>query len=396
LNFTKIKLGVYAIYHFGCKWAINPVSIPKHIKKANISVRHGGVGKLLDDIFRGYLPKKYLLKTKLHIREPSTSILSKIRIYQSAIPINKAKNNTNHIDVNISILVIRSGAMGDVILVTPIIKLLHHKYNGLCKITVATRYPDIFTNNPYIFKILSMKELKSLESNYEIILNLDLSYEKNRFLHITSAYSFMALGAHSSAISLQPELFLSKLDEKIIQTFQKEISGSYIVCHNRIDPTQPYRNVPIKDWEYLISELSSKTDLKIVQIGEKKFDVALTSSKQNLIDARGKFTLQQSKGLIDNAVLFLGTDAGPLHIAACTQTPIISFFTIAHHEVRSPLRSSKNIFVPITPDVSCYGCLNLFPFGTEWTCQRGDFACSSKFDIKKAINACLSIIQKND
>jgi len=136
--------------------------------------------------------------------------------------------------------------------------------------------------------------------------------------------------------------------------------------------------------------------LKIVQIGERKFDAVLTNSNHDIIDARGKFTLQQLKGLIENAALFLGTDAGPLHVAACTQTPIISFFTIAHHEVRSPLRDSKNIFVPIIPDVSCYGCLNLFPFGTEWTCQRGDFACSSKFDIKKAINACLSIIQKSD
>ena len=98
MNFTKIKLGLYAIYHFGCKWAINPASIPKHIKKANISIRDGGVGKLLDDIFRGYLPKKYLLKTKLHIKEPSTSIFSKIRIYQSAIPIHEAKNNNHHIN----------------------------------------------------------------------------------------------------------------------------------------------------------------------------------------------------------------------------------------------------------------------------------------------------------
>lgn len=375
---------------------MNPASIPESIKKANISIRNGGVVRLIDDIFRGYLPKKYLLKTKLHIREPSTSIFSKIRVYQSSVPIDKAENNTNHINANISILIIRAGAMGDVILVTPIIRLLHHKYNGLCKITVATRYPDIFTNNPYVFKIISMKQLKTLENNYDVILNLDLCYEKNRFLHITSAYSFTVFGTQSSTISLQPELFLSKLDEKIIQTFQKEIGGPYIVCHNRVDPTQPYRNVPIRDWEYLISELNGQTGLKIVQIGERKFDAVLTNSNHDIIDARGKFTLQQLKGLIENAALFLGTDAGPLHVAACTQTPIISFFTIAHHEVRSPLRDSKNIFVPIIPDVSCYGCLNLFPFGTEWRCQRGDFACSSKFDIKKAINACLSIIQKSD
>jgi heptosyltransferase III len=373
LNRIKIKLVLYAISHLIWQCIKHPPSIPKYFKGANLSFQRGGIENLIDDIFRSYLPKKYLLKTKIHIKEPSTSIFSKIRIRQSAINISNAQKNVYKVDTSVSILIIRSGAMGDVLLSTPIVKLLHEKYEALCLITVATRHPEVFKNNPYISKILSMKDLRSLESNYDVILNLDLCYEKNRSLHITNAYSFLAFGVQKNFQFLQPEIFLSSKDEKILEKFLKNIGGPYIVCHNRNDPSQPYRNIPIKDWEYLIAELSSRTGLKIVQIGGKDLDVALKNKDLPLIDARGKLTL-----------------------AACTKTPIISFFTVAHHEVRKPLRSLDTAFTAITPDVSCYGCQNLYPFASQWKCERGDFACTSKFNIEQALDACLSLISKKD
>jgi ADP-heptose:LPS heptosyltransferase len=375
-------------------WIKSPQSIPKYIRVAYISIRNGGIKKLINDIFRGYLPKKYLLKTKIHIKEPSSSIFSKIRTYQSEYLSILAKKNPHQVSTNFSILIIRSGAMGDVLLATPILKMLNHKYDGLCQITFATRYPEILKNNPYIFKILTLRELKSLENSYDLILNLDSCYEKNRFMHITLAYSFLAFGATFNTQFLQPELYLSSHDEEVVQTFLNQIGGQYIVSHNRLDPSQPYRNIPIKDWKYLISELISRTGLKILQIGDKKLDISLTDSDSHLIDIRGKFTPQQSKGIIASAALFLGTDAGPLHIAACTQTPIVSFFSIAHHEVRKPLRTAEATFTAVTPKVECYGCQNQFQFNSQWQCKRGDFACTSKFNIEEALSACLNQIKR--
>jgi ADP-heptose:LPS heptosyltransferase len=283
--------------------------------------------------------------------------------------------------------------MGDVLLATPILKLLNQKYDGLCQITFATRYPEVLKNNPYLFQILTLKELKSLEDSYDVILNLDSCYEKNRFIHVTLAYSFLAFGATPKTQFLQPELYLSNHDKEVVQNFLNAVGGPYIVCHNRADSSQPYRNIPIEDWTYLISELIRRTGLKIVQVGGKKLDIALTDNDQHLIDARDKFTPQQSKGIIASAALFLGTDAGPLHIAACTQTPIVSFFSIAHHEVRKPLRATETTFTAVTPQVECYGCQNQFQFTSQWQCKRGDFACTSKFDIEEALSACLRQIK---
>ncbi len=388
---TKLKLVLYTTTHFLWKWVKNPFSIISSIKSAHLSIKNGGLKSLTDEIFRNYLPRKYLLKTKIHIKEPSSSIHSKIKtnIIEDGL---SASNNPHQISKKVRILVIRTGAMGDVLLATPTIRTLHEQYAGLCSIDIATRYPEIFNNNPYITKTLTIQELRSLEQPYDLIINLDSTYEKNRYLHITQAYNFHTFGITDKNLDLQPELFPSITDTDFSKDYVDQINGPYIVCHNRFDISQPYRNVRPNDWQKLICSLSEKTNFKILQIGSSDMDIAVNLDNPNLIDARDKFNLQQLREVIAGAQLFLGTDAGPLHIAATTNTPIVSFFTIAHHEVRKPLRNKSVGFSAITPNVNCYGFQNKFQYGIEWRCEREDFACTASFNIDKALEECLSFI----
>ncbi len=392
---TKLKLILYATGHFLWRWLKNPLIMVGHALSAYRLTKEGGPKKLSDAVFRQYLPKKYLLKTKINLKTPSPSIHSKLKTITDSDVNPVAKNNLHGVTTKIKILFVRSGALGDVLLTTPIIRKLFKKYDGLCSITVATRYPDIFKNNPYVKKVISIHDLRRLEEAYDYILDLDFCYEKNRNLHITQAYNFYAFGANSTNENLQPELFSTIEDKRIAETFIKNIDGPYVVCHNRIDSTQPYRNVPSKQWANLIRSLKIKTGVKIVQIGNKDMDVVVGDEKEGFIDARDQFSLQQVKVLIENATLFLGTDAGPLHIAATTQTPIISFFSIAHHKLRMPLRNTSCYFKPITPQIDCYGCQSNFSALDSWHCQKGDYSCTSTFEINQALEACLSIIKNN-
>jgi ADP-heptose:LPS heptosyltransferase len=390
---TKLKLILYATGHFIWRWIKNPLIMVGHALNAYRLTKEGGIKKLSDAVFRQYLPKKYLLKTKINLKMPSSSIHGKLKTTIDTEINPAAEENSHHISSKIKILFVRSGALGDVLLTTPIIKKLFKKYDELCSITVATRYPDIFKNNPYIRNVISIHDLRRLEEAYDFILDLDSCYEKNRGLHITHAYDFYTFGADARKDNLQPEIFSTSEDKKIVETFVNNI-GPYIVCHNRVDPTQPYRNVPPQKWAELIHDLRAKTGMKIIQIGNKDMDVVVGDAKEGLIDARDQFSLQQAKELIAHATLFLGTDAGPLHIAATTKTPIVSFFSIAHHNLRMPLRDSSHYFKPITPQIDCYGCQSNFSAIDPWYCKRGDYACTSSFDINLALEACLSAIQK--
>ncbi len=390
---TKLKLVLYASGHFLWRWLKNPLVIGSHALNAYRLTKEGGIKKLSDAVFRQYLPKKYLLKTKINLKTPSSSIHSKLKTTSDPDINPLAKQNRHDISTKIKILFVRSGALGDVLLTTPIIKKLFNRYDSLCSITVATRYPDIFKNNPYIRKVISIHDLRKLEEAYDFILDLDFCYEKNRDLHITQAYNFFSFGADSSKDNLQPEIFSTVEDKATVETFVNNIGGAYIVCHNRADPTQPYRNIPSQQWEELIHALRKSTDMKIVQIGNKDMDIFVGNENEGYIDARDQLTLQQVKELISRGTLFLGTDAGPLHIAATTQTPIVSFFSIAHHKLRMPLRDSSCYFKPITPQIDCYGCQSNFAAMDPWHCKREDYACTSSFDINQALDACLSIIQ---
>jgi len=105
-----------------------------------------------------------------------------------------------------------------------------------------------------------------------------------------------------------------------------------------------------------------------------------------LIDLRGRLSIHQLKELIGAALLYVGIDSGTLHIAATTDTPVVSMFSSAHHALRMPLgRPEHASFNAIQPAVPCYGCQSTIkPPITNVTCTQGDPQsppCISKFSL---------------
>lgn len=73
------------------------------------------------------------------------------------------------------------------------------------------------------------------------------------------------------------------------------------------------------------------------------------------IDLREKTTLLQAAGLMSKASLVIGLDNGLLHLAACTEVPILFGYNIASPEHRRPRRKSGNIW-EIYPDPKVLSC----------------------------------------
>ncbi len=392
-NKIFLKLSLYLIGHLIFQGIRNPKKLFENLSKGVSFIKEKGAKETYKHVYLSYLPRNYLLKTKINISEPSPSIYKKLfSIFGEINPKTDLKNSEG-MPTKQNILVIRSGAMGDVLLATPIIRKLFKDRKGFCSIDVATRNKDLFKNSPYVNKVIQPKQLRDLKTSYELILNLDLAQEKNKNVHITDAYNFMAFGSNEvgqNSSNKQPELFSSESEIIRIKEWSKKFQDGYIVCHNRVDESQPYRNVPLQDWVTLVNRLAEKTNLPIIQIGSTDMDVAITGHHK-LIDCRDAFTLQELKEVIQRAKLFLGTDAGPLHVAACTNTPIISFFTIAHHEFRKPLRANS-VFHPITPNIDCYGCVKDYPLVWGFDCVRKDNACVNKFNIDKAYEKALEVL----
>lgn len=296
-----------------------------------------------------------------------------------------------------NILVIRQLALGDVLLTTPIIKQLYFDYSGDCNIDVLTLKPEALTNNPYVSEVFTPHNFHPENKFYQKTINLDLAYENYPNMHIIEAYAKCSHGSIAKIKDTQVGIFTTTDDDKLVEEVLAAKNAPYLVIHMRRD-TWPSRNLEESTWKAIVDGLLSHTELNIIQIGsnhEISFDY-----NPRLINLLGRFTIQQLKTLISKASFYLGIDSGTLHVAASTSTPIISIFTSAHHQFRKPLgRGEDAIFIPITPDLACYGCqVRMPPPITGVVCPEGDPyspPCKSAIPINAIINAARSLQTKS-
>lgn len=296
------------------------------------------------------------------------------------------------------ILVIRQLALGDVLLTTPIIKQLYIDYSGDCEIDVLTMKPEAYLNNPYVNEIITPEKFQLERKLYQKTINLDLVYESYPNLHILEAYAKISHGSIKFIRDKQIGVYSTKEDE----AFTKELISStvkdkYLVIHMRRD-TWPSRNLSEDSWKSIVDGLLRSTDLTIVQVGSGH-EIAFNHNPR-IINMLNKFTIQQLKLIIANSECYVGIDSGTLHVAASTDTPIVAIFTSAHHEFRQPLgRNDESIFVPITPNIDCYGCQSRLPPPiTGVICPVGDPhspPCKDSVPINKLINSVIYCAESN-
>lgn len=268
--------------------------------------------------------------------------------------------------INKNVLVVRAGALGDVILTTPIIKRL---YGEGWSVDVTTECVEVFKNNPYVHEIFNENwgnpiltyELKKLNRPVNII-DLDLAYEKNPKMHIIDAYSLEAFG--DTKTEKQTYLYLTeeggKKAKELLQGFR-----SFICIHMGVGWEN--RTWPYKSWEAFISKFPVSVSTVLVGSGK---DFSIEWLKTNHLNLLGKTDYHTLCSVIERAKLFIGSDSAPLHIAQSFGVPSIGLYTSAKAEYRA-LK-----VLAVTPDIDCYGCLHdEKPPVTYCGCRRGDFKC---------------------
>jgi len=288
-----------------------------------------------------------------------------------------------------SILVNRQGASGDVLMTSPIVRKLHQDYQGNCDIDFSVWHEcaPMIEKNPYIRKVLHTKPTEDLIAQYDRYIDLDLVYERNPEIHAVDAYALHAFGTTDFDRSL--ELHTDSADQEVGNKFQEILGGNYIVLHQR-RWAWPSRNIDPDMWAQVVKQILENTSVYIVQVGQAH-EPCFTDHPR-LIDARGQFTVHELKEVIGKSKLFMGVDSAPGHIAAATETDMLLLFTSVREEYRRPLRS-KGQFVPIIPDIDCYGCHAKNPAPcTTFICHRGDVDCVNKFNSEDIAQRAIELI----
>jgi ADP-heptose:LPS heptosyltransferase len=131
-----------------------------------------------------------------------------------------------------------------------------------------------------------------------------------------------------------PEIARTHLAEKLLDLGLAADAPIITLC--------PQTRVRVKEWpEAHWQELTQlllaqgPPDLRILIAGDKS--LSLTGDRARRIHAfPGTLTLSELLALFERSRLVIGSDSAPLHIAACTGTPIIALFGPTYPELYAP------------------------------------------------------------
>lgn len=112
------------------------------------------------------------------------------------------------------------------------------------------------------------------------------------------------------------------------------------------------------------------------------------------INLLGKTALIEAAQIMKHAKAVVGLDNGLLHLAACTDVPIVAAFSTVDPETRTPQRHGKRgwRFYPVGPDedLECRYCqTNMgLHFGHDFRwCYYGDYKCLGQISRERLVKA---------
>jgi len=280
------------------------------------------------------------------------------------------------------ILVLKFKTIGDVLLVTPLIRNLKLNYpESIIDVAVNQGTEDMLTLNPCINniwiydrkKIKNKSIIKRIKSEYDflknirrqkydIVIDLDQGDRgagiasisgakikigsqhiksrlvKDTYTHIlperTKGKHIVEVGLDAIRILGLPikykkvEIFWSENDQKLIDNILDKEEFIHFHPFSRVS----YKDVDSKNISEIIDYCELSLGIKVVltsapiQRELDKVDIILKLCKSKPTNLSGKLTLKQTAALNKKAKLFIGVDTAIMHISAANNTPVLAFF----------------------------------------------------------------------
>lgn len=263
----------------------------------------------------------------------------------------------------VRILVIRFSSFGDVVLTTPVIRCLKQQYKVEVEVHFLVKAPfsETLKANPYIDHLHvinqsvdeKVSELSLLEFDYVIDLQNNLrslklrqrlnsrSHHVNKLnirkwllvnlkmdlmpaVHIVDRYldTVQSLGVQNDGQGL--DYFIPEDEEVNLDTLPASHQNGYVVWV--IGGAHQTKVLPAEK----IVEALQQVEVPVLLLGGPKDqemgDHITKNSGENVWNACGQFSINQSASLVKQAEKVLSNDTGLMHIAAAFKKPIYSFW----------------------------------------------------------------------
>ncbi len=244
-------------------------------------------------------------------------------------------------------MIVRDAGIGDLLLLEPVLRELHKLGNR--NISVLSRYPEVYENNPVIsnlhkasdkssnagLKVIDFDDWQDLRSYSE------MSPRRHRE-HRTDIYN---LAFNLKIKDKEPRLYFNKNETPLIVK-----RDGYRFIGVSVDASHNFRKYPYE--KELIDHI-----LKV----DKKNIVVLLGSEANgeykhrrVSDLRGKTTIRQMINCVRGLDYCIAVDSGVMHVALTLHIPTLCIFTIITADYRVRYYTGK--YTVMTADLDCLGC----------------------------------------
>jgi ADP-heptose:LPS heptosyltransferase len=304
---------------------------------------------------------------------------------------------TLKIDTPIRILVDRRKAVGDVVMITPVLRELRNRYGADAFIQVVTEETIVLANNPHINRVVKPADMKR-EDPWDLYINLNDAYESNVTAHYVDAYLYRAFGT-TEGIDRSLVVEASAEEKENVKEAQADINGPYVVFHMRRWAWEN-KNINLETWTVLMTWIEAAfPKVKMISVGAQyDFKMPLTDQSR-YISLNEQLSIGELKELIAGAEFFIGGDSGPYHIACATDTPIIALLSHLSPSQILPWRSGefgKDVHVAMSK-VPCTGCYaRQKPPVRNLTCENPvEWACANMFDIPEITEIMAQLLKEH-
>jgi ADP-heptose:LPS heptosyltransferase len=308
----------------------------------------------------------------------------------------------------LKILVIRLSSIGDIVLTTPVVRCLKKQLNAEVHFLTKAPFECILANNPYVDKIHFLKDgeapLQFEKFDWVIDLHHNLRTKKVKNALGVPAKSFHKLNIEKWLLTtfkinrLPEKHIVDRYLETVEHLGVKKDGGGldYFLTDADGVSTAEYEMAEKKGYvavviggqhatkilptEKLIA-VCEKVNKPILLIGGKE-DVErgeiIASAVSNTYNMCGKFSINQSAYLIQQAESVITHDTGMMHIAAAFHKKIYSVWgnTVPEFGMYPYLADSASKMIEVK-GLSCRPCSKI---GYK-KCPKGHFKCMNDIDV---------------
>ncbi len=304
------------------------------------------------------------------------------------------------------ILIVKLWAVGESVLLLPMIKVLREKYpKAQIDVMAMGRNKDVFEVCPYVSKVIGFS---LIFRKYDLVFDCEpwmntssvisffagknrvgfshgvRSLLYNKRVHFNDkqheVLTFLDLSKQVDAFYHPKELVKLRVDKKDmvrVNNFwkQKKLSGFVVGIAPGVAESAKSRMWPIEKYAIAVEHIVKEMKGKVVLVGTEAdlrvlnelMETVDDTTRKKIVLAAGKLSLKQSFGLIGKCSAFISNDTGPMHIAAAMGVRTIGLFG-PNTPVRFAPYGPGNI--SIYHKKACSPCINVHR-GEIGECKEG-------------------------